>query len=345
MRCWSRIVACGLLLAVAGGADKPAAKARVSLELVTEKGLPVTGTQQWYQVLTDVGVTNLRIRSANGGDETGIEKHGTKEAPSYQVVGIVKADNTLYLPGGKFTTRDAARLKKWLADLSDLGSEGVTQPKSAFGMTPSQILDVNDDLKKPVAVATKDMPAAQAMEKIAAGLKHGFEIDAAARQALAGTKVEEDLIGLSSGTAVAVILRPAGLVLSPERPAGGTIQYRVSKPAAGRESWPIGWKLEDSDRKVLPKLFEMINVEIDETPVSDAVAALESRLKIPFLWDHNALALHGIDPAKVEAKLPAKKLSYSLILQRVLSQAKLKKELRVDEAGRPFLWITTIKPS
>ena len=42
---------------------------------------------------------------------------------------------------------------------------------------------------------------------------------------------------------------------------------------------------------------------------------MQERLKMPVLWDHNALALHGIDPAKIEVKLPAKKLTYSLILQ------------------------------
>ena len=38
-------------------------------------------------------------------------------------------------------------------------------------------------------------------------------------------------------------------------------------------------------------------------------------------------------------------MSYSQALRRVLSQAKLKYELRVDEADKPFLWITTIKPA
>ena len=33
-----------------------------------------------------------------------------------------------------------------------------------------------------------------------------------------------------------------------------------------------------------------------------------------------------------------------MILQKILSQAKLQKELRVDEAGKPFLWITTLLP-
>jgi hypothetical protein len=29
----------------------------------------------------------------------------------------------------------------------------------------------------------------------------------------------------------------------------------------------------------------------------------------------------------------------------VLSQAKLKYDLRVDESDKPFLWITTVKPA
>ena len=120
-----------------------------------------------------------------------------------------------------------------------------------------------------------------------------------------------------------------------------------AKPAGGREAWPIGWKAEEPGAEAGARdVYKLINVEIDETPVAEAVErACASGCKIPLLWDHNALALHGIDPAKIEVKLPAKKLTYSLILQRVLSQAKLRRELRVDEAGKPFLWITTIKPS
>jgi hypothetical protein len=334
------------LLATCAAAGKPAAKARVSLEIVTEKDIPITATQQWYKVFADLGVSGLRIRAATGKDEVGVEQHGNKAAPVYDVVGLIKANNTLYLPGGKFTAGDSAGLKKWLADLADQGVEGVTQPRQAFGMTRSQLVEVDDDLKKPLAFATKDVPATKAVEQLAQGLQHKLQIEPGVLKSLAESTVEEDLQGVSAGTALAVILRPAGLVFTPERPSGGSVQYRVSKPAAGHESWPIGWKADQPDAKILPDLYtKQINVEIEETPVTEAVEALQDRLKIPVLWDHNALALHGIDPAKVEVKLPAKKLTYSLILQRVLSQAKLKKELRVDEGGKPFLWITTIKPS
>ena len=346
MRLGIRVVACAVLLSIGVAADKPAAKARVSLELVTEEGFPITGAQQWYQVFSELGVGNLRIRSATGTDAVGVEKRGTKDAPIYDVIGLIKANNTLYLPGGKFTTGDGARLKKWLADLAEQGTEAVTQPRQAFGLTRSQLLEVDSDLKKPVALVTHDVPASQAVEQLGRNLGHAIEIDSAGQRALADVKIEDDLLGVTSGTALAAILRPAGLVFTPEQPSGGALRYRVSKPAAGRESWPIGWKADVPEAKLLPEMYgKMINVEIDQTPVTEAVGALQERLQIPILWDHNALALHGIDPAKIEVKLPAKKLTYSLILQRILSQAKLKKELRIDEAGKPFLWITSIKPS
>ncbi len=56
------------------------------------------------------------------------------------------------------------------------------------------------------------------------------------------------------------------------------------------------------------------------------------------------LALHGVDPETIPAELPSKRISYSQTLGRVLGQAKLKYELRVDEAEQPFLWVTTFKP-
>jgi hypothetical protein len=75
------------------------------------------------------------------------------------------------------------------------------------------------------------------------------------------------------------------------------------------------------------------------------VEAIQARLEVPVFYDRNAMALHGIDPAQSPAELPSKRISYSQTLNRLLSQAKLKYELRVDEAEKPFLWITSIKPA
>jgi len=59
------------------------------------------------------------------------------------------------------------------------------------------------------------------------------------------------------------------------------------------------------------------------------------------LFDEQALVLQRIDPSKVKIKIPLAKIGYEAVLTRTLFQANLKHEVRVDDAGRPFLWITT----
>jgi hypothetical protein len=329
-------------LLLAGAA--PANKVRVSFDLITEKGFPNTGHQQWHKALSDLGVTNLRIHSGSDQEKPAIENDGSARAPSYKVTGILKANGTLQLPGGTFAMRDAAGLRKWIAELSDQGPAGVTQSKGAFGLLPEQLAAVHKDLTRSVRESTKGVNAAKAVEAIGRSLDAPLVLDRAAPAALAEVTLEEDLAGLSSGTALAAILRPAGLVLQPERPSGGKLQYRIGAARPGDETWPIGWKTEEAPRTILPTLFEQINVEITDAELPEVLRSIEERLEVPFLFDHNALATYNIDLAKISASVPNKRLSYSQILQKALLKAKLKYELRKDEAGKPLIWITSIKP-
>ncbi len=263
----------------------------------------------------------------------------------YKVTGILASDNKLYLPGGKFGVRDVGQLRTWLDNLEDAGAEGVTAPRGAFGFTPGQFQEVYDDLKRPLGRSTKGVPAMQVAHQIADRVRLPFQLDPGATAALSHVTVQDELKDLSCGTALAAVLRPAGLVFRPQRQRGGPLCYRVGEPVAGEEVWPVGWKPRKRASDQLPGLFEMLNVEIAEIPVSDAVAAIEGRLEVPFIYDRTAMALHAADPAKVQAEVPAKRLSYSQVLNRVLAQAQLRYELRVDEADKPFLWITTLKPA
>lgn len=342
-----REVATFVLIAASISATALAANppASISFELATKPGLPVTASQQWYKTLTSLGISGLRIRQATSGDEATIEKQGTESAPRYRVVGILATDNVLHLPGGKFKSSDTDRLRKWLATVGDEGAEGVTERRAAFGLTPRQLSDVQDDLKRPVRFATAGVAADKVAARIAKGLTLPLVVDAAARRELAAVKVTDDLQGLSSGTALAAVLRPAGLALLPERPAGGELQLRVVAARAGGEAWPIGWKTKTGADKPLAELFEFLNVEIKETSVAEATSAIQARVKAPFLFDTAALARHGIDPAAVQADVPEKRMTYSQILGKVLMQARLKYELRVDDADKPFVWITTVKPA
>jgi hypothetical protein len=317
---------------------------QVSLELATEQGFPITGAQQWSKLLADLGLTNFRIRAATGVDQPKIEQTGDKKSASFRVVGILTARNVLVVPGGQFSTRDSAAIRKWLDNLSDQGEAGVTERRSAFGLLAKQLAEVNEDLKQPLDFSTSNSSLIDAVEKLKRRLKNPVVIDAAAKLDMDDVKIEDELLGISAGTALTVMLRPAGLVLTPERPQSGTLQYRIAKPVEGQQSWPLGWPPEKKPIDILPDLYEFINVEISDTPVKDAVDAIAERLKVPFLYDRNAMALYDIDLSKINATVPSKRSTYSLILQKVLIQAKMKPELRLDEANKPFFWVTSIKP-
>lgn len=331
------------LLACALGHSALAAEPRVAFEIVTEPGLAVTASQEWYQAFTKLGIKGLRIRSGDG--EPGIENRGTAENPSYHVTGVLAADNTLHVPGGRFGLRETTKLRAWLDKLGDRGAEGVTEPQAAFGLTPSELERVSADLMQLVGTSTQGRKAVDVAGAIARRLQIPFTLEPGAKQALAGIKVAEELKDLSCGTALAAVLRPAGLVLMPERPRGGELSYYVGRPRAGREAWPVGWKPEGRDADRLPALFDLLNVEIKETPVAEAAVAISGRLEVPFLYDYNAMAQHGVDPTTTQADVPAKRMTYSRVLARVLHQAGLEYQLRVDEADKPFLWITTLKPA
>jgi hypothetical protein len=147
--------------------------------------------------------------------------------------------------------------------------------------------------------------------------------------------------GLSAGTVLAAALRPMGLVAVPRFPAGGPIEVVVMDSQKAAEHWPIGWPPEKAPLHAAPELFDRLdNVEIRSFALKEALDAIEQRLGVPFLYDRNALAAEGIDLQAIKVTLVKPRLTYFSIVQQLLSSAKrdLRVELRLDEAGKPFLW-------
>jgi hypothetical protein len=319
----------------------------VELELITESGFPITGSQEWLEALRDVGADSLRIREAQLGEKGGISNRGTDESPQYRVVGVLTARNTLRLPGATFRMSDRAAIRGWIAKLKADGLEGLTARTGAFGLTSKQLVTVHDKLSRPVALSTKDQKAAETAAKIIESLEIKVAVDSRVRTMLSGDEtVAEEFAGMSSGTALAAVLRPLGLVIVPQRPARGDVQLVVTDARSAPEVWPIGWPPEQSPGEVLPALFEFSPVEIEDFVLAEALAAIQERVKVPFLYDHNSLARHGVDPAQVKVSLPKMRTFYKRVIDRLLAQTKpqLTAEIRVDEAGQPFLWITTLNP-
>jgi len=318
---------------------------RVTLELMTGKGFPITGSQEWLRALQGCGADSIRIRAARAGDRPDVEVTGAGATASYRVTGLLDASSQLHLPGMRAVSKTSTgKLKAYFDKLRDGGVEGVATPPAAFGLTPTQLLDLHKKLSAKVTFSTAGRKSIDVARQLVGVLPMTVTMDESAKPALASNaKVAEEMTGLSLGTTLAAVLRPLGLVFYAKKPAGRNVMLIVTDVRNAKDTWPVGWPAERSPRETLPALFTFINVEIDGFTLNQAVGAISKRLQAPVLFDHNAMARHGIDGDRVVVSLPKGRTYYKKIIDRLLYQAKMKSELRIDEANTPFIWASTVK--
>ena len=331
-------VAIGLICPIARAAGT------VQLELVGGRSAAIA-FQDWAKALDKAGIPNVRIRS--GSDEElkpGIETAGTPERPVYNITGVVISRDEIVLPGGRYKRNEIGRLKTWLDDLAQNGLPSQRPAKVAFGLTQPQYDEVRKTLAKPVKFATQGVARNEAIEKIARQLAIPLKFADGSLREVGEDKVEDELTELTCGTALAALLRPAGYCLIPKMTDGTLVLSAVKSRPELKEIWPVGGPMEKTVQDTLPKLMEFLPVNVQNVSAATAAEAIGKRLGAPLLYERVGLARHGIDPAKAMVTLPRSQTTYSLALKKLLFQAGLKFEIRVDEAGTPFLWISTIKP-
>jgi hypothetical protein len=346
MRQFATII--GLSIGLAVPAVGFAAEARVEIELAAPGTFPALSQRQWYQLLSELGVDGLRIRKAGAEDKVEVKTAGSNAAPVYRVVGMLTSTGQLELPGGRFSSQDRGRLAEWLGKLRAEGPASLTggARTSPFGLSAKQFAAVNADLARRVDFSAQERTPGELVVKLTPTLNYSLAADRSTSARLASAEpIGEELQGLSSGTALAYALRSEGLGLMPRIGDGKKLEYAIVKPDAKQTTWPVGWPLEERKPKdVVPALFETLNAEIDDIPLKEAMDAIAERLKVAVLYDHYALARQGIDLAKLNAKFPSSKTWYGKIIDRLLHQSGLKGEWRLDDAGKPLLWVTTLRP-
>lgn len=333
----------GCLLLLSIFASSALADGRVELTLVTEDRASVTAQHEWARDLAQAGITDVRIRAQRTRERLGVEVRGTPSLPVYSVTGQITAANEIRFPGARFRSGDATGVARWLDDLARRGPAEQRPEMTAFGLDVDQFQRVHDDLTQPVGFSTRQESRAQVVRKMAARLTFPLKIDQRLLQAMESDKVAEELSKLSCGTAMAYVVRPMKMCLVPQPSAAGAMEYSIVAEKEGVKPWPIGWESKKSKRETLPGLLEFINANLQGVPLAEVVDVLGQRLDAPMLMDHNSLARHGIDPVKVIINLPQSRTTYSSLLRQVLFQARMKSQLRVDEAGSPLFWVTTIK--
>ncbi len=322
------------------------AAGRVELEIATDAEFPALETQNWYRLFDELKLGSVRIRGGRATDTAKIVTAGTKAAPVYRITGTLNARGELVLPGGKFTLRDGAKLAAYIKDIQTAGPPEARPKITAFGLTTEQFAGLRKDLARPVRFSTKGKPRAEVMEKLAGELSTEMALEAGVRDALkeAGN-LTEDLEGLATGTALALLLRPAGLGLAP-RPSGGKVRLEVRSGLTEKDAWPIGLSAQDQRRKLLPGLFEFLDVEVPKgTPMLEALDAIGKKIGAPILLDHNGLAELDLDLTKATVTVPPSRQAPGVLISKILSGAnpRLRSETRIDENDKPFIWVTIFR--
>ncbi len=323
--------------------------AQVEVELGSTPGTSVKLLHEWANILTRGGISSVRA-SAESTSRPRIEELSTASGRTYRVYGTIDLRGDLILPGGRrFSQAQAAQAIAWFQELARLGPEESRPKVERFGLTTAELLTLRQQLALPLGVTTKDRSRREVLQEILQKVSV-LVVDRVGVLAKVDSeeKVAEEVRELSTGTALAYLLRPIGLAIVPTKtdPRGGgesQVGVEIVLSTSATEIWPIGWPATKPPPNLVPQLYQFLEVNIQGVSAARVVEAVAERTQLPVLWDYNALARWGVEPAKIAVRFTPRSTTYAQLLRHCLFQAGLKYELRVDEAGNPFLWITTTK--
>jgi hypothetical protein len=318
-----------------------AAETIVDLEIAIMPGAPITAPQEWAKRLGDMGIERVQIRSMHGEEKpsTKMSDDGTR----VDVLAVLTGREELIFADRRFRVGQTSDLRTYLETLPEqIVEAGIV--RGPFRLTEQEFNTVMTELGKPLSASTVGKTSGELLAAAETIVRLPIEEHAAARAILQASKpIAAELNKLSIGTALAIALRRDNLTIRPVHVDGG-IELAVEPYQRGREVWPAGWKAAQSPRQVAPQLFESLNIEVDGYTLAKALVALEPRLRLPVILDEWVLAEQGIEPAKIPVKLPAKKTFLKNAVDKLLSQARLASEIRIDDAGAAFLWVTQYGP-
>lgn len=299
--------------------------------------------QRWSRILGECDLARVRIRGAKRGDQIGIRTIDTGRSKRYVVNAALDARDRLILPGGKFTDGQVVALKKFFQELP-LNTEHNSVERGRFGLTAQQFKQVFETFSQPAPSS----PAGAKSEALFASLSRQtrlpIEGDVFPEERPSDSLPEMKLTSeLTLGTTLALFLRTHGYAMVPEQPRGGELQLRIFALPGDQtmlEHWPVGWLSEAPPRQLAPNLYRATTIEISGFSLDEALRALEPASGLPLVYDQYLLDRKKIDPTKVQVKVARKKMFIKRGIDLVIRQASLTGEVRVDENGQPFYWIT-----
>ena len=310
----------------------------IELEVAMEPGHSLTAPQEWTQLLGKMNLARVRLRTMRTSDQPKVTAIQVGLSTRYQVLAILSSQDELILPEQRFQAHDRRRLQTYFEQLP-VETKHSASSRGRFDLTEKQFLDLFIELSQPVAFLTNGETGSVVLKRLEGTLSVPV-VHSPQSTALLTEPLGNELRGISTGTALAIVLRQQGLVLRPEQLRGEPLRLVVAAYDRKRDAWPVGWKLGKSIRLIAPQLFEQLTLEASDITFAEVLTHLKPRLKVPVILDQWIMTQRNIVPRQSQVKLARRKTYLKGALDRLASQARLATELRVDEQGEPFLWIT-----
>ncbi|MEM7812759.1 MAG: hypothetical protein AAF532_14885 [Planctomycetota bacterium] len=329
------------------GLADDAPKYRTTLSFVIIAGPTQSlASQQWARRIGRFGHA-VQVRGAIPGDELIATEKVRGRLRDVKVVGQIARDGRLVFPGEVFTPTDLGPLSEWLNDLQTYGAQGAPDGQARWGLNAMQfeglsaamtaVVDLDLLEQTPRDAVAAVAPPSYAVRYTIDAEKLLDRLDVAPPDA--ASSVAADVRGLARGTTLAVVLNRVGLGFRPERTPEGVVELVVEPLDDLETPWPVGGTLEGTRRAdAAPAMFTQFDGGFDDTFAR--FARLVTRTSgIPLLADHAGIAADGIDLADVRVTIPPRRTSLSLMLRSATLPHRLTREIRVDEAGNPFVWV------
>lgn len=306
----------------------------VDLNIVPSSRAPFGAAQNWVRATAEL--KSVRVRSSLAAAQPEIHRRGT----TLYVTGVIDSRNKLVVPGRSFTISQQAAIQAWLDEQRKGESVGAATSRDRFGLTTKQLNELQETFKLTVTEPTKDQQALKFVQSSMRRIGLDLRLSELSRTLLNESVIRDEWQGYTAGTAIAAALRPSELIMVPKTNAAGRVDLWVLTDTAAPEGWPVGWKSELKNRELVPKIYDPLPLDITNTPIADVMAAISARLETPVMYDRALLELLQIDPAKATVSVNSPRTIYLRAISQTLFQAQLKHEIRVDERGKPFFWVT-----
>jgi hypothetical protein len=320
----------------------------ITVELVTGTEGIGLAAQQWQQVFAKLQIP-LQVRRAIRDEKPEVKERTFGTLREVTVIGQLDRSGKIIVPGRSFTQADAPKLAEWIDELKTFGAKGSPENKPLWGLDKEQFGTIYSALSEPVKIEVAGKSFEAALLAMELPPKYPVRLSTATADWLRSEfeqlpPVRSAVKGLSQGTALAIVLNEYGLGFRPWRTPSGSVELAVEPLTKTTDVWPIGWPLEPlQQRKLAPKMFEFIPVELEDVKLLDVFDAVSVKTEVSIYVDHYRIEAKQIDLANLRVSHPSRQTTWGLLLKRVTNPAKLTHALWMDEAGRPFIWVTTLE--